>query len=463
MKVKIMFFYFCIIVLYFIQSFSISEYNYPLSDIFNPNIYKERRSKIINSLCDNSAIIIFSADFVNPDEDGSYIETNSYLYYLTGNIRQKSVLILASQKIKTHKGNFTEILLVEKQTETQRKWHGKMPDIEFVEKYLKIDASIELNKLENLIFNNIKNIDTLYIIYPSQKLSHLQTSKLIITKPAIIDSISKWNQKIIIKDSFAPLKKLREIKDSLELYLIQKAVDITVDAFLNTFTRLPEINSEYQFQATIEYHIRKAGAEGTAYPSIIGSGPNSCIIHYSQNNRKFQSDELLLIDCGAKYRGYSADLTRTIPVSGKFNKYQKMIYSIVLEAQDSAIAYCKPGNSFMTPHIKATEVISKRLIELGIIENLQDYRLYLPHSISHYIGLDVHDVGTYGELKKGNVITIEPGIYIPTGSPCDQKWWNCCIRIEDVILITDNEPIVLSNKLPKKIDEIEKILSNINR
>lgn len=458
-----MFFYICIIFLYFLQSSSILEYNYPLSDIFKPNVYKERRSKIIKSLSENSAIIILSADFVNPDEDGNYIEPNSYLYYLTGNVRQKSVLLLTPLKVHTYKGNFSEILFIERQTETQRKWHGKVPDIEFVENYLKIEAAFELSRLENLIFSNIKNIDTLYIIYPSQKLSHLHTSKSIITKPAIIDSINKWNQKIIIKDSFTPLKKLREIKDSLELCLIRQAVDITVDAFLNTLTRLPEINSEYQFQATIEYYIRKAGAEGTAYPSIIGSGPNSCIIHYSQNNRKFQSDDLLLIDCGAKYRGYSADLTRTIPISGKFNNYQKMIYSVVLEAQDSAIAYCKPGNSFMTPHTKATEVISKRLIELGIIENLQDYRLYLPHSTSHYIGLDVHDVGTYGELKKGNVITIEPGIYIPTGSPCDQKWWNCCIRIEDVILITDNEPIVLSNKLPKKIDEIEKILSNINR
>ncbi len=458
-----LFYFYIALITSILNSYLDINYHFPLSDTFNPDIFKERRSKIINSLGDNSAIMILSADYIGSEAISTYIEPNSYLYYLTGNIRQKSVLILTFNKIKTLKGNFNEILFIEKQSDIHRKWYETSPDIDFVENYLKIDAAFELKELENYIKSFVKIIDTFYIIYPSQKAEHYQSSNFFNFKKPIIDSITKWNSKTVIKNSFTPLKKMREIKDSFEISLIQKAVDITIEAFFKTFSKMPEINTEYQLQATIEYYIRNSGAEHTAYPSIIASGPNSCILHYSYNNRKFYSGELILIDCGAKYRGYSADLTRTIPVNGKFNEYQKILYSIVLEAQDSAITNCKPGKPFIAPHIKATEIISKRLLELGIIENSQDYRLYLPHSVSHYIGIDVHDVGTYGELRNGTIITIEPGIYIPPGSPCDNKWWNSCIRIEDMILITDDEPIVLSEKLPKTIDDIENLLSNLKR
>ncbi len=440
-----------------LQFSSSSYYDYPLIEAFDPKFFLERREKIINSLNTKSAIILFSADYIIPADSYDYIEPNSNLYYLTGITKQQSILLLSSTKVKTYKGRFNELIFLKEQSSRDKKWYGVRPDKEFAEKFLKIKAGFNLDDFNPIFKQIIMDIDTLYTIYPYRK-THFDITSNKLMSPFIIDSIKQWKQNIVIIESYPLLKKMREIKDSLELTLIQKAVDITVNAFLSTFPLIQTLEYEYELQATMEYHFRFAGAESPAYPSIIGSGPNSCVLHYSQNNRVFQDGELVLIDCGAKFRGYSADITRTIPFNSYFSENQKIIYSIVLEAQDSAIANCKAGNSFMAPHIKANEVISKKLLDLGIIDNLQDYRNYMPHSVSHYIGIDVHDVGTYTELKKGNIITIEPGIYIPAGSPCDKKWWNICIRIEDMILIADDAPVILSKKLPRTISELEKLL-----
>ena len=167
---------------------------------------------------------------------------------------------------------------------------------------------------------------------------------------------------------------------------------------------------------------------------------------------------MLVCDVGADYHGYTADVTRTYPVSGKFSDEQKAIYNIVLEAQQAGIAECKPGNDFRAPHKAATSVVQKRLLELGIIKEAKESEKYFFHGTSHYLGLDVHDQGIYGKLKPNSVITVEPGIYITAGSDCDKKWWNIGIRIEDDVLITETDPEVLSSCVPKTIAEIEEIM-----
>ena len=168
--------------------------------------------------------------------------------------------------------------------------------------------------------------------------------------------------------------------------------------------------------------------------------------------------DLVLMDCGAEYHGYSADITRTFPVSGRFTPEQRAIYDLVLEAQRKGIASCRAGNSFYAPHRVAMETIADGLMKLGIIDRPGQVRRYFMHGTSHYLGLDVHDVGAHDDLVPGAVLTVEPGVYIPAGSKCDPKWWNIGIRIEDDILVTDGEPVNLSAGLAVTADEIARLM-----
>ncbi|MBP6649960.1 MAG: Xaa-Pro dipeptidase, partial [Bacteroidia bacterium] len=239
----------------------------------------------------------------------------------------------------------------------------------------------------------------------------------------------------------------------------RKAIDITCTGHLEMMRALETGFSEYEIQAVGEYIFKSEGAEATGYPSICGGGENSCYLHYETNRKPLESGDLILLDMGAEYHGYSADITRTLPVNGKFTAEQKAIYEIIYNAQEAAFEACKPGNAFRDPHQRALDVITNGLIQLGIIKDESEVKSYFMHGTSHYLGLDVHDVGTYSNLKAGNIITVEPGIYIPEGSPCDPRWWNIGIRLEEDVLITKDGYEVLSARLPRKWEEIEKVMA----
>jgi Xaa-Pro aminopeptidase len=215
--------------------------------------------------------------------------------------------------------------------------------------------------------------------------------------------------------------------------------------------------TEYQVQALGEYEFKKFGAESPGYTSICGSRENSTILHYNSNRRIMNDSDLILLDMGAEYHGYSSDVTRTIPVNGKFTSDQRLIYELVLKAQNAGIKACIAGNEFNSAHKAAVEVLAEGLVKLGIIKDPADYSKYYMTGTSHYLGLDVHDVGTRGPLKPGTVITVEPGIYIEENSDCDPKWWNIGIRIEDDILITDKGPVNLSEAAPRNVEEIQNL------
>jgi len=203
----------------------------------------------------------------------------------------------------------------------------------------------------------------------------------------------------------------------------------------------------------------RKGCNSLAFPSIVGSGQNALILHYENNNSLINDGDLLLMDIGAEFEGYSADLSRTIPANGKFTKEQKEIYSIVLKASEETIKIMVPGTKREDVEKKAADVIANGLLSLGIIKDKKDVRIYLPHGVSHNIGLDVHDISTNKPLREGQVVTIEPGIYIPVGSKgVDKKYWGIGVRIEDDVLITKEGNEVLTRKAPKSIEEIEKIM-----
>ncbi|RFP66909.1 M24 family metallopeptidase [Hymenobacter lapidiphilus] len=255
------------------------------------------------------------------------------------------------------------------------------------------------------------------------------------------------------------LNELRAVKTPEEIVLLRRAVRISAVGQQEVMKAAHAGLGERELQGIHEFVYRKYDAEFEGYPSIVGAGANGCILHYETNNKPLVGNDLVLMDCGAEYRGYSADVTRTIPPSGKFSPAQRQIYELVLAAQEAGFAASQPGAAFQAPDQAARKVVTEGLLKLGIIKQPEEARRYFPHGTSHYLGLDVHDRGSYGPLVAGNVITVEPGIYIPAGSPCDQKWWNIGVRIEDDLLITPTGYENLSREAPRTVADIEALMA----
>ncbi len=276
------------------------------------------------------------------------------------------------------------------------------------------------------------------------------------------DSLSVGNAVAALSAMPAPYSEynkimgtLREIKTPEEIALLRKAVGISAIAHREVMKAIQPGMSEREIQGIQEFVHRKYGAEWEGYPPIVGAGGNGCILHYEENNLTRVGNQLVLMDVGAEYHGYSADVTRTIPSNGKFTPAQKAIYDIVYEAQEATFKICREDTSMEALQNKSFEIVAKGLLKLGIISKAEDAATYYPHGVSHHLGLDVHDKSNYGALKAGMVITVEPGIYIPEGSNCDKKWWNIGVRIEDDVLITHGNCEVLSAKAPRKSTDVE--------
>jgi Xaa-Pro aminopeptidase len=257
----------------------------------------------------------------------------------------------------------------------------------------------------------------------------------------------------------ANLTTMREVKTAEELKLLTKAIRISAIGQIEVMKAMKPHMSETELQGIHEFVYKKYGAEYEGYPSIVGAGNNGCILHYIENNRTKVGNDLVLMDLGAEYRGYTADVTRTIPANGKFTTAQKEIYDLVYQAQEAGIALYTIGESMRAPNQAAIKIINEGLFKLGIIKSVDEKHSYFPHGTSHHIGLDVHDPGNYNTFEENMVVTMEPGIYIPEGSNCDEKWWGIGIRIEDDILVTKNGPVNLSAEAPRTPKEIEKMMA----
>jgi len=313
----------------------------------------------------------------------------------------------------------------------------------------------------------VQNLERYFQYYPSLKKDKLLNGY----QNAVSDTLRKeFKQKISLALEAKPktnvdiyslsqlMAGLRETKTDKELVLLKKAIAISAIGQIEIMKAMRPNMSETEIQGIHEFVYKKYGAEYEGYPSIVGAGNNGCVLHYIKNNKTKVENDLVLMDLGAEYHGYTADVTRTIPANGKFSVEQKAIYDLVYEAQEAGIAKAIVGNRFNAPNRVTRVLINKGLVRLGILDSIQQKHDYYPHGASHYLGLDVHDAGSYGPFQANTVITVEPGIYIPEGSPCDKKWWGIAVRIEDDILITAEGPVNLSAKAPRKSDEIEKLM-----
>ncbi|MBC7449030.1 MAG: aminopeptidase P N-terminal domain-containing protein [Hymenobacteraceae bacterium] len=255
------------------------------------------------------------------------------------------------------------------------------------------------------------------------------------------------------------LDELREIKQPEELALLRYAIDATVVGHREALRALAPDKSEADLDGIQQHVFRHYHTRADGYWPIVGAGANGCVLHYIDNNRPQLGAELVVMDVAAAYAGYTADVTRTAPADGAFSAEQCMIYELVLRAQEAGIRECRAGRDFFAPNLAAQKIIGEGLVKLGLISSADSVRRYFPHGTSHYLGLDVHDRGSYGPLRPGAVITVEPGIYIPPHSPCDPKWWGIGCRIEDDILITEQDPENLSVGVPRTSAEIEQLIA----
>lgn len=268
------------------------------------------------------------------------------------------------------------------------------------------------------------------------------------------------------------LNELRLYKSSSEIKAMKYAADVSVQAHIRAMQFTKPGQWEYQVEAEIIHQFMKNDCRSPAYPSIVGGGKNGCIMHYTENNHRLKNNDLLLIDAGAEYNYYAADITRTFPVNGTFSKTQKALYNVVLDAQKAAIAQVKPGNHWNQPHEAAVATLTEGLLKLGLLKGKlnklikqEKYREFYMHRTGHWLGMDVHDVGDYKvggewrELEPGMVLTIEPGLYIREPSHVAKKWHFAGIRIEDDILVTKTGHDILSKAAPKEVDEIEALMA----
>ena len=414
-----------------------------------PSSFHADRRKALKTLIPSGGMAVFYSgkSMVRANDVDYEFHQDPSFYYLTGLNEANSALIIFKKPQIVGIDTISELLLIKERNENAETWVGKKLGVEGSELVLGIQKSLNIDKFtwDQIDFSTI---DTVFINQPFKEIRYpgLDSLRNIFNRRFNHNEITNW------------MAKLREVKTKEELVLLRKAISITCDAQNELMKVLKPEMKEFQAEAVVEAVFKINGAEYPGYPSIVGAAENSCILHYTTNRKTMKGNHLLLSDVGAEYHGYTADVTRTIPVDGKYSKEEKIIYNIVLEAQNKAISECKAGNPFYITNTIATTVVSQRLQEIGLIKSPFELRRYFMHGTSHYLGLDVHDPGTYGEFQPNTVITVEPGIYIKEGSPCDPKWWNIGVRIEDDILITDGEPENLSGCVPRTIKEIEAVM-----
>ena len=280
---------------------------------------------------------------------------------------------------------------------------------------------------------------------------------------------SKINNKTTTADIAQILGNMRLVKSEYEINQLRKAIEITCISIIEVLKNAKPGMYEYQLQAVLEYNYKMNGSLRIGFPSILGSGPNSCILHYVTNNRQTENGDMVVMDVGAEYNYYTADVTRTFPVNGKYSPAQKRIYNIVLGAQNEAINFIKPGIKFYQVDSVARAYVKKGLVTLGLLNEAENSLKFFMHGTSHWLGLDVHDAGSYSvsgtkgdrEIVPGMVLTVEPGIYIAEGTAgVSPEYYNIGVRIEDDILVTETGWENLSKMAPREINEIEALMNN---
>lgn len=425
--------------------------------------YKKRRNKLMNMVGDDGIIIIPTAPMKIRNRDVAYpFRPDSDFYYLTGYSEPSAVAVLMPNRSQ---GEY--ILFCLDRDEEKEIWDGVRVGVEGVCDHYMADDAFPIEDIDEILPNLMENRSHIYY-----NMGHdANLDKRIIDWNRHNHAATHVPNTIISLNHF--LHDMRLYKSREEIKLMRRAAKISANAHRRAMQVCAPDQYEYQLSAEIYHEFMINGAQAAAYPNIVGGGKNSCILHYIDNHDLLRDGDIVLIDAGAEYQGYASDISRTFPVNGRFSKAQKAVYEIVLAAQKAAIDEVKPGNHWNDPHEAAVRVITEGLLDLGILKGKlsqlikkQAYKPYYMHRTSHWIGMDVHDVGDYklaGRwrlLEPNMAMTMEPGIYLSSKQKGLAKTWHDIgVRIEDDIVVTKAGCDVLTKNAPKEVDDIEALMN----
>ena len=432
--------------------------------------FAKRRKQLMRMMGKGSIAILPAAVHLIRNRDVHYpYRQDSDFYYLTGFQEPEAIMVLLPGRKKG------EYLLFNRKRDPEKEiWDGLRAGQKGAKEEYGADESFPIEEADERIAKLLNHCERVFYSMGSNP----DMDKKMMEWVNQIRAQSRAGQRA--PEEFVSLEHfvhdMRLYKSPDELRDIKKAMAVSTKAHRRAMAWCKPGRMEYEMEAEILYEFNQAGCE-TAYTSIVGSGANGCILHYIENHSRLVDDTLLLIDAGAEFGCYAADITRTFPVNGKFTPAQKALYEIVLEAQSAAIAKVKPGNHWNDPHEAAVKVITKGLVSEGLLKGkvpqlIKDgaYRKFYMHRTGHWLGLDVHDVGDYkvGDqwrvLEPGMLLTVEPGLYIPADSAnVHKKWWNIGIRIEDDVLVTKTGNEVLTAAAPKTVAELELLVGSAYR
>ena len=425
-------------------------------------VFARRRARLLTALGDGILIMAGASEQVRSADVHYRYRQDSDFLYLTGFIEPGATLVLDG-------GNrdkpFT--LYVQPKDPDMERWTGKRVGQRAARSRYGADGAYDAARLSDDLPNLLNGHKAVYLKLGATPALDAQ----------VIDHIRQMRGKsrggvsapTQIIDPSPLLGEARLCKDKDEIALLEQAAAVTAAGHRASLAVARPGRYEYEVEAAIEFEFRRTGASGPAYPSICGGGANATILHYIENSRRLKKGELLLIDAGAEVAGYAGDVTRTLPIGGTFSTAQRALYQIVLDAQLAAIKLVKPGVTFDAVHEAAVKVLTAGLIHLGLLSGplakaIKNgaYRRYYMHRTSHWLGLDVHDVGRYHDngggsrkLKAGMVLTVEPGLYVGAEKEIPTGYRNCGIRIEDDVLVTAKGHRVLTAAIPKAVDEVE--------
>lgn len=411
--------------------------------------YNKRRQTVFDRMADNSIAVLYSGieHHVSADEyDLFTAHANRNFFYLTGLRRDKMALVLdkAAAEPKT-------TLFIEEADPAMERWYGRK---------VTVDEAKELSGIDNVRF--IDELDgALDMIMTREDVYTAYFDTYRHQKEDLPDyNVVKANEfktaypGVSIRNLFPFVAEQRMQKDEDEIALTKEAIKLTDTALKNVLANLKPGMFEYEAQADFEYSIRRNGAEWTAFPTIAGSGMNGTMLHYDTNQDMMEDGSLLLMDLGARVRGYNSDITRTYPVNGKYTERQRQVYDIVLEANRTVLKEAKPGMTTVDLNNICKKVLAAGCIRLGLIEKEEEISRYYMHGVSHHLGIDVHDVTVdfNKKLRPGAIISDEPGLYIDE--------WEIGIRVEDDLLITEDGAVCLSEEIMRDADEIEAYMAS---
>jgi Xaa-Pro aminopeptidase len=410
------------------------------------NELQRRREQLLSDLPLNGMVVLFAGKGVKRSADADFPFTVNHNFAYLTNINEPDAILMMVKL--AHRTSVT--LFIRDIDLTLQKWNGKYISIEKAKEVSQIDSVMYVSAFESSFMSQLTRagVNRLFL-----DLERLNMTDRPLAGELFAKKIKETHPALMIENIYPAIAKMRTVKSDAEVKKIEDSISITKNAFERMLKHAKTLTSEYELQAEFEYELKRKGAS-PAFDMIVAGGVRATVLHYVENDESLAEDQLVLCDMGASKNFYNSDITRTFPKSGKFSDRQKLLYNIVLEAMDAVFERIKPGVMLKELNDAVLSVYEKRLKDIGLINDRKEISNYYYHGVSHFLGMDVHDVGQTENmvLVAGNVITVEPGLYIEAES--------IGIRIEDDVLVTEEGYLNLSECIVKTTDEIEGLMSN---